>query len=66
MAPQRWRAGRGIRLNPRGRGACSYPQRNVRILRLLESGVPDPRVQTPRESKWLSPHRSQWARVTLI
>ena len=48
MAPQRWRAGRGIRLNPRG-AACLYPQRNVRILRLLESGVPDSRSSDPPE-----------------
>ncbi len=65
MAPQRWRAGRGIRLNPREYGPARTHSATSGFLGCWSRECLIP-VQTPRESKWLSPHRSQWARVTLI
>ena len=65
MAPQIRRAGRGIRLDFPGDQPIYTPGKTSRFLGCW-SREPYSRVQTRPRSKWLSPHRSQWARVTLI
>jgi len=64
MAPQIRRAGRGIRLDFPGDQPIYTPGKTSRFLGCW-SREPDSRVQNPPRGK-CSPHRSQWARVTLI